>query len=178
MNLSQFENTDAETVKSAAAALRRARRRYSAAVARIRRVETFLEKHVAGLGYESKHLYGDTEPFKCPPEPVIVGLTRHLPQTYSLFFAHRDGGWHFYVAPTTSGSKGGTLTMSDAAIPLINAPAEVVLSRVDAIERYAVEILEHLAIVVAVSSRDEEALARPKTITGKKVPQDPPKPLH
>lgn len=177
MNLSQFENKDAETVKSAAAVLRRARRRYSAAVARIERVEKFLEKHVAGLGYESELLYGDTEPFKCPPEPVIVGLGRHLPQSYTLFFAKR-GIWHFFLARTTSDPKGGTLIMSDEASPLINAPAEVVLSRVDTIERYAVEILEHLAVVVAVSSGDEAALSPTKRTADQPGTEAPKRALH
>ncbi len=172
MNLS-LENRDAETVKNATAALRRARRRYSAAVARIRRVEAFLAKHVDGLGYEARHLYGEMEPFECPPEPVIVGLTRHLPQRYSLFFAKRAGEWHFLVAPMTSDPEGGTLAMSEA-VPLVNAPAEVVLSRVDVIEHLAVDILEHLAVVVAVASGDAAVLARSHAKEGKKVAQDPP----
>jgi hypothetical protein len=175
MNLLQIENGDAETLKSATAVLRRARRRYNSAVARIRRIEKFLEKHVDGLGYESEHLYGDTEPFKCPPEPVIIGLTRHLPRSYILFFAKRDGEWHFYLAPVTSAREGGTLIRSDEAIPLVNAPAEVVLSRVDTIERYAFEILERLAIVVEVSSGDDAALGGPEATESKKVAQDPPK---
>jgi hypothetical protein len=174
MNLSHLENTDAETVKSATAVLRRARRRYIAAVARIRRVETFLEKNIAGLGYESRHLYGEMEPFDCPPEPVIVGLTRRMPQSFNIFFANRDGEWHFFVAPMTSNPEGPTLTMSEA-LPLVSAPAEVVLSRVEFIERYAVEILEHIATVVAVSSGDEAAFAQPKPIAGKKVTEEPPK---
>jgi hypothetical protein len=172
MNLSQFENKDAETVKSATAVLRRARRRYSAAVARIQRVEKFLEKQVAGLGCESEHLYGDMEPFKCPPEPVIVGLSRHLPRSYTLFFAKRDSDWHFYLAPTTSDPKGGTLIRSDEAIPLASAPAEVVLCCVETIEVRALEILEHLAVVVAVASGDEMALAQSKTIASKKLPEE------
>jgi hypothetical protein len=172
MTLSQFKNEDAETVKSATATLRKARRRYSAAVARIRRVETFLEKHVDGLGYESRHLYGETEPFECPPRPVRVGLTRHLPQRYSLFFAKRAGEWHFYVAPTTELPEGGTLISSDEAIPLVNAPAEVVLFRVDMIERDAVDILEHLAIVVAVSSGDAAALVGSEATERKTVAQN------
>jgi hypothetical protein len=175
MNSSHLENNEAETVKGATAVLRQARRRYNAAVTRIRRVETFLEKHVTGLGYESEHLYGDTEPFDCPPEPVVVGLSRHLPRSYTLFYAKRDGDWHFYLAPTSTDSASGTIIMSDAAIPLVNAPAEVVLYCVDTIEVRAVEILEHLAIVVAVASGDEAALTPPKPNQSKKLPVDPPK---
>ena len=175
MNPSHLDNKDAETLKSATAVLRRARRRYSAAITRIRRVEQFLEKHIAGLGYESRHLYGDIEPFKCPPEPVIVGLSRHVPQSYILFFSKRAGEWHFYLAPTKSDPNGGTLTMSDEAISLVTAPAEVILCCVDGIERYSVEILEKLAVVVAVSSGDSAALAQAGATDGQKVTQDPPK---
>lgn len=171
MNLPQLENQNA--VKNAIAVLRRARRRYSAAIARIRRMEKFLEKHVAGLGLELEHLYGEIEPFECPPEPVIVGLTRHLPQKYVLFFARRDGEWHFYLAPTVSNPSGGTLTMSDEAIPLVRAPAGVVLYCVNRIEIQAIDILEHLAAIVAASSSEEVALAHSEK--GKKVLQDPPK---
>lgn len=175
MNLLRIENKDAETLKSATAVLRRARRRYSAAVARIQRVEKFLEKHIDGLGYESERLYGDTEPFNCPPEPVIVGLRRHLPQSYTLFFAKRDSDWHFYLAPTSSGPTGGTIIMTDAAIPLASAPAEVVLCCVDTLEVRALEILEHLATVVAVASGDEAALSPSKRTADQTRPQDAPK---
>ena len=174
MNLSQLENNVVATLKNATAVLSRARRKYSSAVARIRRVEKFLEKHVAGLGYDSEHLYGEMESFKCPPEPVIIGLTRHLPQSYILFFAKRDGDWHFYLASTRN-DQSGTHILSDEASPLISARADVVLCCVDTIESYASEILEHLAIVVAVSSGDEAALAQSEATEGKKVAQDPPK---
>ncbi|KYF57777.1 hypothetical protein BE04_39460 [Sorangium cellulosum] len=174
MNLLHLENKDADTLKSATALLRRTRRRYGSAVTRIRRVEKFLEKHIAGLGYESEHLYGDAEPFKCPPEPVIVGLKRHLPRSYVIFFAKRDGEWHFYLALTTREPEGGTLILSDEAIPLVSAPAGVVLSCVDTIEARALRILEHLAMVVAMSSGDDTALTQPEAIEGKKGSQDPP----
>lgn len=158
MKMSNLDSMDAQTLKSAIEVLRKIRRNYRASIERIRGAEQFLQKQIEGLGYDSEHLYGSTEPFKCPPEPVIVGLSRHMPRSYVLFFAKGDSGWNFHLAPITERPGGGTLIRNDESVRLIDAPANVVLYCVDTIEQRVVEILEHVAVIAAVCSDDEAAL--------------------
>jgi hypothetical protein len=169
MQLLNMDEINVDTLKAVTAVLKKARRRYSSAVARIRRVEQFLQMHIEGLGYDLEPLYGELESFECPPESLDIGLASRDPRSFIIFFAKVDGEWHFQVAPVRRRLEGGKLIESDKATRLIGAPAEIVLSQVDGIDRYAADILENLAVLVAVSSRDKAALALLEAAEGNKL---------
>ncbi|MFS8071474.1 MAG: hypothetical protein ACMG6S_34310 [Byssovorax sp.] len=170
-----MDEINVDTLKAATAVLKKAWRRYSSAVARIRRVEQFLQMHIEGLGYDLEPLYGELESFKCPPESLNIGLSYRDSRSFIIYFAKVDGEWHFQVAPVRCRLEEGKLIEVDKAMRLIGAPAEIVLSQIDGIDRYAADILENLAVLVAASSGGKATYAPPEATESNKLTQDPSK---
>ncbi|UQA57139.1 hypothetical protein [Polyangium aurulentum] len=149
MNLCELNTSDAENLDQYVLMLKVAKRRYRAALGRIRHVERFLAKQIEGLGYEGERLHV-AEPFHYPPQDVAYngGLSWISAQENMLFLAKDDTGWHFHVAPTSNTPEGGMLVMSDKAQRLLDATAGLVLLCAETIEADAVQILEHLTALV------------------------------
>ncbi|WP_437656747.1 hypothetical protein [Sorangium sp. So ce1182] len=172
MQLSSLEDIYFEVLKDATATVKKVKRDYRAALARIKRAEKFLTKNVEGLGYESEQwgaLYG-AEPFTYPPRTAVYngGLGRVAEQTYILFFAHDgtdwpydDAGWHFRIAPTLETESGVTI-QDNKSMRLIDAPAGIVLCCAANIESNVVEFLDFLAATLAASYDGKPAKAAPR----------------
>lgn len=154
MRTSKLENTQIQALKHATAILKKAKRDYPSAIARIQRAEQFLREHIEGLGYESGrwgHLYG-TETFTYPRRAAVYngGFGEVTAKLYTLFFASDDTGWHFRIAPTIEQER-GTLIQDEKAIRLLDASAGMVLCCAADIETDSVKILEYLAAIVEAS---------------------------
>ncbi|WP_438033718.1 hypothetical protein [Sorangium sp. So ce204] len=173
MQISSLEDIYVEVLKDATATVKKVKRDYRAALARIKRAEKFLTKNVEGLGYESEQwgaLYG-AEPFTYPPRTAVYngGLGRVAEQTYILSFAHDhagwphdDTGWHFRIAPTLENERGVTI-QDNKSMRLIDAPAGMVLCCAANIETNVVEFLDFLAATLAASYDGKPAEGAPCT---------------
>ncbi|MDC0749957.1 hypothetical protein [Polyangium mundeleinium] len=171
--LNSFDDDDNELY---VAVLKDAKRDYRAALKHIQSRETFLARHLEGLGYDSENLYA-AETFSYPADEVKYngGLNWIHSKEYMLFFAKDDTGWHFNVAPTARMPEGGTLIMDERARRLLDSPAGMVLRCAARIDRDIVSILDQVASVVSTWAPMRKAGKKPARRAGAKTGGPPPK---
>ncbi|UQA61442.1 hypothetical protein [Polyangium aurulentum] len=176
MKQNGLASSDAGDIKLFVAVLRNAKRDYRAALKRIQSRETFLARHLEGLGYEGERLYA-SDSFEYPPRAVIYngGLSRIVESHYMLSFAKDDTGWHFWIAPTTEETGEGTLILSDRAKRLLDAPAGLVLRCAQRIEKDVTDILDQVASIVSTCTPMRKAGKKSARRAGAKTGGPPPK---
>lgn len=163
MQTSHLENEEIKTLTDATAVLKKARRDYRMALARIKHAERFLADRVEGLMYEKAGKIYGPDSFVYPPRRATLNGDRQIAtKYYTLYFGHDDTGWHFWIAPTLEDGEGPVL-LNDRAKRLIDAPAGLVLSCAEGIESDAVVILEHLAALLKASYDHTPASGPPRT---------------
>lgn len=167
MEMSILENTEIQTLKCATTILKRVKRDYRTALARIRRTERFLAELVEGLNCEAgKWILFGPEPFAYPPRLAIYndGNSQIVEKYFTVFFTKDDTGWHFSIIRTLE-HEGDTGGQDIKATRLVDASAGLVLCCAENIESDAVQIVECLAALMEASYYQRSPATTPRAST-------------